>query len=180
MTIAKLLPTIVVFGLILAIITSTFWGRWLRSYREITQKASEFSDTNANCGGGSRCIFGGEGLTLREFSTRENIGAKISLVYCVSQRMTDCFGEWSHDVLKRLFPRVITTLIVFIIAYLITDALAPYFTALQAITNVDAGTTMFVGLSSIFSLTEIYTSIELMGRYKELAATGKALIGDAS
>src|SRR4051794_12951690 len=178
MSIAKLVPPILVFGLMLAIVTSPFWGRWLRSYREITQKAAEFTALDANCNGGVSCMFGPGGITLGEFSSRENIGAKISLVYCISQRMTDCFAEWSYDVLRRLFPRVITCVIIFILLYLISEALAPYSPALQAIVSVDAGTTMFVGLSSIFSLTEIYTSIDLMGRYKELATTGKKLISD--
>jgi hypothetical protein len=175
MIIAKLIPVFVVFGMLAAIVSSPIWGRWLRSYRDITKRALELSSTIVSCNQ-APCLLGGTSTTLGAFVEKENIGAKISLVYCVNARMNDCFGEWATDTVKRLFPKVLVALIIFLCGFAIFGALGPQIKLFTGLKDYDVVSVFYVALGVVFSITEIYTAIGMAGRYNEITSTGKKLL----
>lgn len=175
MIVAKLLPIILVFGLLAGILTSPIWGRWLRSYRQITQKAAELRSLPLQCVN-APCFLGGVGTTLEQLASKDKLGAKLSLVHCVNVRMNECFSEWARDTVRRLFPRVVCSLIVFLVGFALVGSLAPQLTLFDNLRDIDTILIAQVAIGLVFSATEIYTAIQMSGRYSEIATTGQKLL----
>jgi hypothetical protein len=169
---ARLVPVLVVFGLLAAILSSPLWGRFLKSYRKINSRTAELMTSRFECTRTS-CV-----LTLSELAERDKLGAKMSLVYCINTRMNECFNEWARETITRLFPRVVCAFIAFLLAFALFGALTPQLGAFEPFRDLDLTTVFYVVLGVIFSATEIYTAIQMSGRYTEIVSTGNSLISE--